>query len=103
MVNDPFQKKQFGGAGVQLVIQVSENAFILDFPSERRVGEDNVKPLAGIYAAKACRERIEMINLGALQLVQVKVEDGDFHHIGIVVEAGERLFFKESPLRGFEH
>ena len=103
MVNEPFEEKQFGGAGVQLVIEVGENAFILHFAGERRIGENDIKPLAGIDAAKAGRERIEMVNLGAFQLVQVKVKDGDFHHVGVVVEAGERLFFKEFPLRGFEH
>jgi hypothetical protein len=26
------------------------------------------------------------------------VEDGDFHHVGVVVKAGERLFFEEFPV-----
>ena len=34
--------------------------------------------------------------------MQVEVEDGDLHHVGVVVEAGERLLFEELPLRGLE-
>ena len=40
--------------------------------------------------------------LRLLQLVQVEVEDGDLHHVGVVVEAGEGLLFEELPLRGLE-
>ena len=37
-----------------------------------------------------------------LQLVEVEIEDGDLHHVGVVVEAGEGLLFEELPLRGLE-
>ncbi len=63
MVNEPFEEKQFGGAGVQFVIEVGQNAFVLHFAGEWRIGENDIKPLAGIDAAKAGRERIEMVNL----------------------------------------
>ena len=43
-----------------------------------------------------------MLNLRLFQLVKIQVEDGDFHHVGVVVEAGECLFFEEFPLRGLE-
>src|SRR5947208_12008316 len=98
MVDNPFEKEQLRGASVQLVIEVGQDAFILHLPGERRVGEDNVKPQARIDAAKTGREWIEMVNPGAFQLVQVKVKDGDFHHVSVIVEAGERLFLKEFPL-----
>ena len=103
MVNKPFEKKQFGGAGAQPEIEVGKNAFILHFTSERRIRENDIEPLAGIHATKAGSERIKLLNLGLFQLVQVKIENRDFYHVGVIVKASERLFFKEFPLRGFEH
>ena len=102
MVDEPFQEKQFGGASVQLVIEVGEDAFLLHFPGEWWVGEDDVEHRAGIGAAEAGGERIVELDVGFFQLVQVEIEDGDFHHVGVVVVAGECLLFEEFPLRGFE-
>ena len=77
-------------------------SLVLNFSGEGRVGEDGVEEDAGIRAAEADRERIEVADFRTLQLVQVEIEDGDFHHVGVVVEAGERLLFEEFPLRGLE-
>ena len=34
--------------------------------------------------------------------MEVEIEDGDFHHVGVVVEAGEGMLFEELPLRRLE-
>ena len=36
--------------------------------------------------------------MGLFQLVQVQIENGDLHHVGVVVEPGEGLLFEELPL-----
>ena len=59
MVDEPFQEEQFGVAGVELVVEVGEDAFLLHLSGEGRVGEDEVELLAGIRAAEAGGERVE--------------------------------------------
>ena len=34
--------------------------------------------------------------------MQVQVEDGDLHHVRVVVEAGEGVFLEEAPVGGTE-
>ena len=40
-----------------------------------------------------CGERVVVLDARAFELVQVEVEDGDLHHVGVVVEAGEGVLF----------
>ena len=56
-------------------------------------GYEPPKPVVSGLKCSICR---------LFQLVQVKIENGDFHHVGIIVIAGECLLFKKSPLRGLE-
>ena len=53
MIDEPFQEQQFCGAGGQLVVEVGEDAFVLNFSGERRVGEDDVELLASMET-RAC-------------------------------------------------
>ena len=60
------------------------------------------KPLAWIGAAEAGGERIQHRDARLFQLVEIEVEDGDFHHVGVVVEAGKGMLFEKFPLRWLE-
>ena len=53
VVDEPFEEQQFGGAGVQLVVEVGKNAFVLHPAGERRIGEDDVESLTRICAARS--------------------------------------------------
>ena len=52
VVNEPFEEQQFGGAGVQLVVEVGEDAFVLHLSGERRVGEDDIERWPGYAPPK---------------------------------------------------
>ena len=72
MVNEPFQEQQFRGAGVQLVVEVGQDAFVLHLSGERRVGKDDIEPLAWIGAAEAGGERVQHGDARLFQLVEVE-------------------------------
>ena len=58
--------------------------------------------LPGYAPPKPVVRAVPHLNVCLLQLVQIQIEDGDFHHVGVVVVAGERLLFEEPPLRRLE-
>jgi len=66
---------------------------VIDFGSRRAHG-----PQAGVLAALGGGKRVVVLNAGAFELVQIEVEDGDLHHIGVVVEAGKGVALQELPL-----
>lgn len=103
MIDEPFEKEQFRGAGVQFVIEIRQNAFVLHLSGERRVGENDIELLAWIGAAETGGERVQHGDPRLFQLVEIEVEDGDFYHVGVVVEAGEGMLFEELPLCRLEH
>ena len=100
MVKEPLEKQQFGVTGIE--IDVSEDALLLHAASKRRISENDIVMRTGILAVQGCGERVVMVDVGALQLVQVEIEDGDLHHVGVVVEASERMLFEKLPLLGLE-
>jgi len=102
VVDEPLEEQEFGGAGVQFVVEIGEDALVLHLAGKRRIGEDHVEALARIGAAEPSRQRVEVFDPRPFQLVQVEVQDGDLHHVGVVVEAGEGVLFEELPLPGLE-
>ena len=95
MVDEPFQEQKFGGAGVQLVVEVGEDAFVLDFASKGRVGEDDVDPVALLDAGVFAVEAVGVAAEAEFVLVDERVDDGQTavdHPTGLqVFAAGEGL------------
>jgi len=42
------------------------------------------------------------LDMGFFELVKIKVENGNLHHIGIIVIAGKGVFFHKFPLSSLE-
>ncbi len=98
MVDEPLEEQELGRSGVQLVVEVGEDALVLHLAGKWRVREDDVEQAARVRTAEAGRNRVPVRDVRLLELVEVEVEDGDLHHVGVVVEAGERPFLEELPL-----
>src|ERR1035437_2807128 len=66
VVNEPLEKEEFGRAGIQLVIEIGENAFVLHPSGKWRIRKDDIEPLAGVGAAEARGERVHHRNVRLL-------------------------------------
>src|SRR5436190_11125059 len=102
MVNEPLEEKQLGGASVELVVEVGEDAFVLYLARERWVRKDHIKPVSGVDTAETRGQWIAHLDVRPLKLMKIEVEDTDLHHVGVVVVAGEGVLFEKLPLGRLE-
>ena len=103
MINEPFEEQEL----CVTRIEVDDGGMLYSAAAlQAKRGSARIfepKPEGWILASIRGGEWVPVFDACAVQLVEVEIEDGYLHHIGVIVEAGERLPIQELPLRLLQH
>src|SRR5574341_985943 len=96
MVYKPLKKKEFRISCCK--IKISQDAFFLNFPGKGWISKNDIEKLTGILSAFGSCQRIMKLDMRFFELVEVKIENCDLHHVGVIVIACEGVLLYELPL-----
>jgi hypothetical protein len=101
VIDEPFQEQKLGIPSFE--IDIGEDTLLLNFASKRWIRKNRVKSETGVWTALPGRQGIVKFNVGLLETVKVEVQNGNLHHVCVIVIAGESLFFEKLPLCRFQY